>query len=175
MEFKNTETVGTVANLLDLTDLARNTPVWRNDSSNVDSGLKIRQLYQLRRNGKIIRYPDFTQIVIRNSNIAFSFFKSIFIGDKVLEKKHDTIIAHELVHIKQRHTYDLLFFELMRIIGWFNPLVYVYQNRISELHEFIADAQVAKEHKSEHYQQLLSQVFANRTYFIHQSIFHNIH
>jgi len=122
-------------------------------------GLKIRQLYLLRKSGEKISYPLFTQIVIENSNIAFSFFKSIFIGDKVLKMKHDTIIAHELVHIKQRHTYDLLFFELMRIVGWFNPLVYVYQNRISELHEFIADAQVSKEHKSDHYEQLLAQVF----------------
>ncbi|MEP2279355.1 TonB family protein [Maribacter sp.] len=121
--------------------------------------LKIRQLYLLRKSGEKISYPLFTQIVIENSNIAFSFFKSIFIGDKVLKMKHDTIIAHELVHIKQRHTYDLLFFELMRIVGWFNPLVYVYQNRISELHEFIADAQVSKEHKSDHYEQLLAQVF----------------
>ncbi|MGO4918479.1 TonB family protein [Maribacter spongiicola] len=122
-------------------------------------GLKIRQLYLLRKSGEKISYPLFTQIVIANSNIAFSFFKSIFIGDKVLKMKHDTIIAHELVHIKQRHTYDLLFFEFMRIVGWFNPLVYVYQNRISELHEFIADAQVSKEHKSDHYEQLLAQVF----------------
>ncbi|MEP2237748.1 MAG: TonB family protein [Maribacter sp.] len=122
-------------------------------------GLKIRQLYLLRKSGEKISYPLFTQIVIENSNIAFSFFKSIFIGDKVLKMKHDTIIAHELVHIKQRHTYDLLFFELMRVVGWFNPLVYVYQNRISELHEFIADAQVSKEHKSDHYEQLLAQVF----------------
>ncbi|MDF4201916.1 TonB family protein [Maribacter sp. SA7] len=121
--------------------------------------LKIRQLYILRKSGEKVTYPLFTQIVITNSNIAFSFLKSIFIGDKVLKMKHDTIIAHELVHIKQGHTYDLLFFELMRIVGWFNPLVYVYQNRISELHEFIADAQVSKEHKSDHYEQLLAQVF----------------
>ncbi|WP_423997470.1 TonB family protein [Maribacter sp. IgM3_T14_3] len=121
--------------------------------------LKIRQLYLLRKSGEKISYPLFTQIVIENSSIAFSFFKSIFIGDKVLKMKHDAIIAHELVHIKQRHTYDLLFFEFMRIVGWFNPLVYVYQNRISELHEFIADVQVSKEHKSDHYEQLLAQVF----------------
>ena len=63
------------------------------------------------------------------------------------------------MHIKQGHTWDLLFFELMRIIGWFNPLVYVYQSRTAELHEFIADAHVGKDFKSEHYQQLLSQVF----------------
>jgi bla regulator protein BlaR1 len=52
-----------------------------------------------------------------------------------------------------------LFYELMRIVFWFNPLVYVYQSRISELHEFIADAKVSKSHKKEQYQNLLAEVF----------------
>ena len=120
---------------------------------------KIGQLYRLKKQGIQVKYADFTQIIIANSSMAFSFFRSIFLGDKVVANKHDSIIAHELVHIKQGHTWDLLFFELMRIIGWFNPLVYVYQSRISELHEFIADAHVAKTHKAAQYQQLLSQVF----------------
>lgn len=46
--------------------------------------------------------------------------------------------------------------------GLVQSLVYIYQSRISELHEFIADAQVAKTHKSEQYQLLLSQVFQTR-------------
>jgi len=130
---------------------------------------KIWQLYWLRRKGEIIYFKDFTQIVIANSNVAFSFFRSIFLGDKVLETEHENIIKHELVHIKQRHTWDLLFFELMRIVGWFNPLVYVYQNRLSELHEFIADSQVAKSNKTEHYEFLLSQVFQTQNIsFINQ-------
>ena len=120
---------------------------------------KLRQLYGLKKKGRIRRFPDFTQIIISNSQIAFSFFKSIFLGDRVLQGDYKSVIAHELVHIKQRHTYDLLFFELMRIVCWFNPLVYVYQSRVAELHEFIADAQVAKDHKKEHYQLLLSQLF----------------
>jgi len=121
--------------------------------------IKVRRLYQLKKQGKRIKYPDFTQIIIANSTLAFSFFRSIFLGDKIFAKQHDAIIAHEMVHIRQGHTWDLLFFELMRIVGWFNPLVYVYQSRTSELHEFIADAQVAKERRGEHYQQLLSQIF----------------
>ncbi len=122
-------------------------------------GYKLLQIFKLRKQGQVYYYKDFTQVIIANSAMAFSFFKSIFLGDKVLMKEHDSIVQHELVHIRQRHSYDLMFFELMRIVGWFNPLVYVYQNRISELHEFIADAQVAKSNKKEQYQQLLSQVF----------------
>ena len=120
---------------------------------------KLYQINRLKAQGEIRYFKDFTRVVVRNSEMAFSFFRSIFLGDKVLEKDHESIIQHELVHIEQRHSWDLLFFELMRIVSWFNPLVYVYQNRVSELHEFIADAKVAKTHKSEHYQLLLSQVF----------------
>lgn len=120
---------------------------------------KLYQIYALRRNGDVHYFKDFTRVVISNSSMAFSFFKSIFLGDKVIEREHENILQHELVHIRQWHSYDLMFFEFMRIVGWFNPLVYVYQSRVSELHEFIADAHVAKTHKKEQYQLLLSEVF----------------
>jgi TonB family protein len=120
---------------------------------------KMGQLIRLRKNGQIHYFSEFTQIIVSNSHLAFSFFKSIFLGDEVVKDEHDKIIQHELVHIKQKHSLDLLFFELLRIACWFNPLVYVYQNRISELHEFIADAQVSKTNKKEQYQLMLSQVF----------------
>ncbi len=122
-------------------------------------GYKILQLYKLRKNGEIYFFENFTKIIISDSDLAFSFFKSIFMGDKILKEEQEDIIQHELVHIRQLHSFDLLFFELMRIVGWFNPLVYVYQGRISELHEFIADAHVAKSNKKGQYQLLLSKVF----------------
>jgi len=122
-------------------------------------GFKILQIQRLRKEGEVHFFSDFTKIIISNSNAAFSFFKSVFMGDKILESEQENIIQHELVHIKQRHSWDLFFFELMRIVGWFNPLVYIYQSRISELHEFIADAQVAKTNKKKQYQLLLSKVF----------------
>ena len=130
---------------------------------------KLIQIYALRKSGELKYYKDFTQIIVSNSTLAFSFFKSIFLGDKILKKEHQGILDHELVHIRQKHSYDLMFFELMRIVGWFNPLVYVYQSRVSELHEFIADAKVAKSNKKEQYELLLSQVFQTQNIsFINQ-------
>lgn len=120
---------------------------------------KLWRLHQLRSKGTIDYFKNFTQILVKDSRVAFSFFKSIFLGDQLPHKEYNAIISHELVHIKQRHSLDLLFFELMRIVGWFNPLVYVYQHRIAELHEFIADAQIPKEERKAHYELLLSQVF----------------
>ncbi|MBU2995243.1 TonB family protein [Cellulophaga baltica] len=120
---------------------------------------KLIQIFSLKKKGDVHYFNDYTRVVIKNSEIAFSYFKSIFLGDKVVLKEHNSVIAHELVHIQQGHSYDLIFFEILRILNWFNPLVYVYQSRISEVHEFIADSIVVKTNKKEHYQLLLSQVF----------------
>ncbi|NJB71062.1 TonB family protein [Saonia flava] len=120
---------------------------------------KIHQILRLRKKGEVQYFKDFTQVLVQQSKVAFSFFKTIFMGDQIKDEEYENIVLHEMVHIKQKHSLDLMFFEIMRIVGWFNPLVYVYQSRISELHEFIADAQVAKTHKKEQYQLLLSQVF----------------
>ena len=93
------------------------------------------------------------------SNAAYSFFNTIFLGERISESEKSTIYEHEMVHIKELHSLDLLFFELLRIIFWFNPLVYIYQNRIKELHEYIADAKAVKQSgKSEYYKSLLNQV-----------------
>ena len=95
-----------------------------------------------------------------NSNAAFSFFHYIFLGEYVKEEDRQTILDHETIHVKQKHTLDLLFFEVLRIVFWFNPLVYIYQKRIVTLHEYIADAKATQNlGKNTYYQNLLSQVF----------------
>ena len=95
-----------------------------------------------------------------NSNAAYSFFNTIFLGERILESEKPTIYKHELVHVKELHTLDLLFFEILKILFWFNPLVYIYQNRIQTLHEYIADAKAVKQSgKAEYYKSLLHQVF----------------
>lgn len=99
-------------------------------------------------------------IKLINSNSAFSFFHYVFLGENIRKEDQTSILNHEMVHVKQKHTIDLLFFEVLKIIFWFNPLVYMYQTRISALHEFIADSRSVKVGgKTEYYQNLLSQVF----------------
>ena len=53
-------------------------------------------------------------------------------------------MAHELVHIKERHSLDLLFFDLVIAINWFNPLVYRLFKAVKINHEFIADAKASR-------------------------------
>ncbi|WP_299399034.1 M56 family metallopeptidase [uncultured Gelidibacter sp.] len=103
---------------------------------------------------------DVLIVYLCNSSAAFSFFHNIFLGTDIQEEKKEHIVQHELVHVKEKHSIDLLIFEVLRIVFWFNPMVYMYQNRLSNLHEFIADAKAVKyKGKSAYYQSLLSQVF----------------
>ncbi|AUP80144.1 M56 family metallopeptidase [Flavivirga eckloniae] len=102
-------------------------------------------------------------VKILNSKMAFSCFHFIFLGEELNEEEKESILKHEMVHVKQKHTLDLLFFEIQRILFWFNPLVYMYQNRIMQLHEFIADKKAIKTHnKKAYYENLLSQVFETK-------------
>tara|TARA_R110002049_G_scaffold234671_3_gene407943 strand:+ start:1000 stop:2205 length:1206 start_codon:yes stop_codon:yes gene_type:complete len=125
-------------------------------------GYKIYQIVSLRRQGQLQKFSDYKKVIVPKSAIAFSFYDTIFLGDAVDQESEKGILAHELVHIRQKHSLDLLFFEILRIVFWFNPLVYVYQNRISELHEFIADAHAGKDNRSEQYELLLSQIFQTK-------------
>ena len=97
-------------------------------------------------------------LVLLENNNAFSFFKYLFLGQNIPAETQQQIIEHELVHIRQKHSVDLLFFEIQRVVFWFNPFSYLYQQRISELHEFIADAKAIKDKKG-YFNNLLAQTF----------------
>lgn len=139
----------------------------------------LRKLYSLNRLfrfRKISKEKDFEIVEVPNSKIACTFYKTVFLGDKLEEAEKQQILSHELVHIKQKHSLDLLIFELLKIVFWFNPLVYIFQNRISSLHEFIADASVVKTtQKRNYYEQLLNSAFNTQNIsFINQFFNHSL-
>lgn len=87
----------------------------------------------------------------------FSFLSYIFINP---EKRQDTgyekIVAHEMEHIKQGHTFDVLILEIMTVLQWFNPFMWILKRVIRENHEFLADKAVLNSGISTaYYKQLL--------------------
>ncbi|QNR84546.1 TonB family protein [Pedobacter riviphilus] len=98
-------------------------------------------------------------ITINKAGSAFSFF-----GKKVIDQQlpqMDVIDIHEEAHIKQWHTVDILFFEIIGIITWLNPVIYLYKNTIKNIHEFLADELAAEFQgdKAEYAMLLLSKSF----------------
>jgi len=127
--------------------------------------LKIKKLYTFIKSGQLLLKNNFKIVSVNIDFTAFSFLNYIFIGSNLPEEKKQQIITHELVHIKDRHSWDLLFFELLRILFWFNPFIYLYQKRITEVHEFIVDNKLntSNANKKEYYKILLSDAFNTET------------
>ena len=86
---------------------------------------------------KLVRTPEFSG--------SFSFFNYIFINSEVDEKELDFIMNHELVHVNQKHWLDLLLVELLRLVQWINPLVWIYTRFIKQNHEYIADEMMVRQ------------------------------
>ncbi len=96
--------------------------------------------------------------VIPNENAStFSFFNYLFWDSSLnlSQKEEQQILLHELAHIKGKHSYDLIFMELQKIIFWFNPIIYLYEKEIRNQHEFIADSKALKHSDTESYISLM--------------------
>lgn len=76
-------------------------------------------------------------VELTGTETAFSFFNLLFMNPSAEGK--DTVLTHEMVHIRQRHSLDILFFEIIQLLNWFNPCTYFMKKDVKLIHEFIAD------------------------------------
>lgn len=121
---------------------------------------KYLSLLKLRANASIVDKGNYKLASLPKTDVAFSFGRTIYLGEELEEKAKEVILKHEKVHIAQRHSIDLIVYQLLRIVFWWNPMLYFFQNRLQAVHEYIADAEVVQSiAKKEYYQNLLSQVF----------------
>lgn len=100
--------------------------------------------------------------------IPFSFGNSIFINRALHnETELQEIIRHEFVHVKQKHSFDIIWGELLCLLNWYNPFAWLLKKAIRQNLEFIADHQVL-EHgvDKKQYQYLLLKVIGNNHFSI---------
>ena len=96
---------------------------------------KLTRLYPL----KVLKGMNLVMTDVKGT--PFSFFKYIF-WNTAIDLSSDVgkkILAHEVVHIEEKHSVDKLLIELQLLIGWFNPIVWLIRNELYLIHEFIAD------------------------------------
>ncbi len=101
-------------------------------------GIKINQL----KKGKI------------NNITPFSFFNYIHIPENIEEENKQDIIIHEKVHAQQIHSLNVLSYEFLKIILWWNPTVWMASYSVKCNHEFIAD-NIASKYSKEKYSSVL--------------------
>ncbi len=101
--------------------------------------IKIYKLISLSRTNEAEVHGTYKLVELSEENNAFSFFNYLFISTSLM--RSSTIIKHELIHIKQKHSWDIIYFEILKAFNWFNPVIWLMQNSMKEVHEFIADNQ----------------------------------
>ena len=119
--------------------------------------LKMNQLRILKKKSIVMVLKDQKIQILPNSAMAFSFLNQIYIGALVPAENLNTLVKHEQIHIQQKHSYDLLLLEILKIAFWWNPMVYWFQSRLVEIHEFLVDAHF--KNKANYYQKLLQTLF----------------
>ena len=92
----------------------------------------------------VIRSPKekregYTAVFTGREQGSFSFFRYAFFPN---ENVAPDIIRHEASHISHRHSWDILFVEVMMVLQWFNPFIYLYKKELQSLHEYQADRDV---------------------------------
>jgi biopolymer transport protein ExbD len=93
----------------------------------------------------IVRSKNKIKLVEVNDNLPpFSFLSYVFLNKDILNNnnKADQILAHEEIHVKQKHSVDLLLAHFLTIFHWFNPLAWLLQKAIKTNHEYLADSEV---------------------------------
>ncbi|MBO4841687.1 MAG: energy transducer TonB [Bacteroidaceae bacterium] len=119
--------------------------------------LQIIQTYQLIKGG--LRHTDQngnTVILKDEVKSPFSIFHYIVMSVEDYENQRHNILTHEQEHIRMGHSYDLLLLQVVKILQWFNPFVWLMENDLKAIHEYQADEAVINQGiDAKQYQQLL--------------------
>ena len=85
---------------------------------------------------------DTDNIIINTNSVKepCSFLNYIFINPESYDfDTYEQIIAHEKIHVKKRHSLDLLLSEIAVIILWFNPFIWLFRKEIEKNIEYQTD------------------------------------
>lgn len=110
--------------------------------------ISISKIIGIFRNGNKIKLDKYTLVELTSEHTAFSFFNILFIHPEMA--KNNAVLRHEMIHINQKHSWDIVLLETLKICCWFNPLVYLMKKDLTLLHEYIADEQTTATNISKH-------------------------
>ncbi|MFK8005858.1 MAG: M56 family metallopeptidase [Saprospiraceae bacterium] len=98
---------------------------------------------QLIKSNAIEKTENYTQVILPNIKTPFSFFNYLFWNGKN-NYEAELMLAHEQVHIRERHSIDVIIMEILVAFFWFHPLVYFFRKASKMTHEYLADQNVTE-------------------------------
>ena len=115
-------------------------------------------------------------LIIHDKNIApFSWMKYVVISEKDLQENSKEILIHEMAHVHNRHSIDLLISDICIIFQWFTPASWLLKQELQNIHEYEADETVIRQGvNAKQYQLLLiKKAVGTRLYSMANSFNHS--
>ena len=107
---------------------------------------------------KMKRFENFW-VAIHPEFVPASFFDYILMPDfDPQDPRQRQILTHESVHVRLKHSWDLLLVNFAKVVFWFNPMIYLFEKSLREVHEFQADQGVTSKVAPKEYATLLLQL-----------------
>ena len=107
---------------------------------------------------------SFVYVLLQENLIPHSFFRYIFLNKTRYQSQAipKEVLLHEETHAKQLHSLDIIIIELLQIVFWFHPLIYILKHHVKLNHEFLADQAVLNQGSdAKVYQNILLQFSSN--------------
>jgi TonB family protein len=117
----------------------------------------LRYIHNIRRRYEAEQIGDLKLYDTNEAGTPFSFFKSIFWNRTISieSQQGQQIFRHELFHVRQGHSVDIILMEILCVIAWFNPVFHLIKKELRAIHEFLADQYAASENDRYAYAELL--------------------
>ncbi|RXG23177.1 M56 family metallopeptidase [Leeuwenhoekiella marinoflava] len=121
----------------------------------------IRNLYRIRekvKHNEQIKTRSHTNVLLPEKVVPHSFLNYIFLPKTDYKNNAiaPEILTHEQAHVTQKHSWDILFIEVLHVVFWFNPVFILFKKSIALNHEFLADrAALADQNDITNYTNLL--------------------
>ncbi|MCD6112021.1 MAG: TonB family protein [Bacteroidales bacterium] len=132
--------------------------------------IQIIRIKKLKHQGVIIKLSNYNIVYVDKKISPFTFFNTIFINkNDITSESTEDIIIHELIHINEFHSIDIMIIEIVKIFQWSNPFIYLFKKLIIETHEYCADSGVVEKgiNKNKYQILLLKHILIkNDIYFI---------
>lgn len=137
--------------------------------------LSLARIRRIARNNPVEKQGNIYFVQTTEPGTPFSFFRWLFWNRKIDLDTEDgqQIFRHELFHIRQGHSRDILFMELLTAVFWINPFFHLAKKELRAIHEFLADEHaVSGKPKWQYAEMLLMQILNTRQPLVHP-FFHN--
>ena len=137
---------------------------------------RVVRIYHLKKKFPVQTSPEFDFINTDVSSAPFSFLKNIFWRNDISlrDETGKQILQHEITHIKQKHSWDKLFVQLMMCFYWINPFYYFIKRELYLIHEFIADEKAIEQSDANAFaKMLLTAQFGRFKFLPAQPIFYS--